>query len=105
MNGNGFLNRIAELGMDPSYLSDQTSTIKRVGFWTSLRYTGIQARREGADQSRLFAMLSLLWTLKSFKRTALFFPSVIGLLIIVRLMALPKMFTPKELDELDASVG
>lgn len=41
------------------------------------------------------AMLTLLWTLKSFKRTALFFPSVIGLLIVVRLFALPKMFTPK----------
>ena len=40
-------------------------------------------------------MLTLLWTLKSFKRTALFFPSVIGLLILVRLFALPKMFTPK----------
>lgn len=41
------------------------------------------------------AMLTLLWTLKSFERTALFFPSVIGLLILVRLFALPKMFTPK----------
>lgn len=40
-------------------------------------------------------MLALLWTLKSFKRTALFFPSVIGLLIIVRLFALPKMFSKK----------
>ncbi|CAM9850208.1 unnamed protein product [Choristocarpus tenellus] len=50
-------------------------------------------------------MLALLWTLKSFKRTALFFPSVIGLLIVVRLFALPKMFTSKELNELDAAVG
>lgn len=41
------------------------------------------------------AMLTLLWTLKSFKRTALFFPSVIGLLIVVRLVALPKMFSSK----------
>lgn len=40
-------------------------------------------------------MLALLWTLKSFKKTALFFPSVIGLLIVVRLAALPKMFSPK----------
>lgn len=42
-------------------------------------------------------MLTLLWTLKSFKRTALFFPSVIGLLIVVRLFALPKMFSSKVL--------
>jgi hypothetical protein len=50
-------------------------------------------------------MLSLLWTLKSFQQTALFFPSVIGLLVLVRLAILPKMFTPKELDELDSAVA
>lgn len=40
-------------------------------------------------------MLALLWTLKSFEKTALFFPSVIGLLIVVRLVALPRMFSAK----------
>lgn len=39
--------------------------------------------------------MGLLWTLKSFKQTALFFPSVIGLLIIVRLALLPKVFTKR----------
>ena len=50
-------------------------------------------------------MLSLLWTLKSFKQTALFFPSVIGLLVVVRISVLPKLFSSKELSELDSPVG
>jgi hypothetical protein len=50
-------------------------------------------------------MLALLWTLKSFRQTALFFPSVIGLLVVVRLFALPQMFSVKELDELDEAVA
>eukprot|EP00752_Nemacystus_decipiens_P012195 g10811.t1 len=93
MSGNGFLIRCKEMIVDRNLLPIE-SDYKKVGFGTATKYTAVQA-----------AMLTLLWTLKSFKRTALFFPSVIGLLILVRLFALPKMFTPKELSELDAAVG
>ncbi|CAN0536500.1 unnamed protein product [Ectocarpus sp. 12 AP-2014] len=93
MSGNAFLVRCKEVFVDRKLLRSE-SDIKKVGFGTAVKYTAVQA-----------AMLTLLWTLKSFERTALFFPSVIGLLIVVRLVALPKMFTPKDLSELDAAVG
>eukprot|EP00903_Cladosiphon_okamuranus_P012375 g11598.t1 len=93
MSGNAFLIRVKEMIVDRNLLPSE-SDYRKVGFGTATKYTAVQA-----------VMLTLLWTLKSFKRTALFFPSVIGLLILVRLFALPKMFTPQDLSELDAAVG
>eukprot|EP00953_Heterococcus_sp_UTEX-ZZ885_P018259 10197-Heterococcus_DN1.PRE.2 len=93
MSGNEFLSRIKELVADRTMLTP-CSAVTRVGYKTAASYTLVQV-----------GMLSLLWTLKSFQQTALFFPSVIGLLVLVRLAILPKMFTPKELDELDSAVA
>lgn len=93
MSGNGFLCRIKDLLSDQGMIKDK-SVIGTVGFVPALRYTLIQV-----------AMLSLLWGLKSVKSTSLFFPSVIGLLIVVRRYALPRIFTQEQLDSIDSSVG
>mmetsp|Transcript_10836 Transcript_10836/g.16169 ORF Transcript_10836/g.16169 Transcript_10836/m.16169 type:complete len:413 (+) Transcript_10836:17-1255(+) len=93
MTGNDFLGRIKELCMDQTLLKP-TSTIKQVGYKTAFSYTLVQA-----------LMLALLWTLKSFQKTALFFPSVIGLLVLMRLFLLPKIFSQEALDALDTPVA
>ena len=46
-------------------------------------------------------MLGLIWVLKRSQRLAVLFPSCIALLMIVRLQVLPKIFSAKELEELD----
>lgn len=98
----GFKSRFA---LDDMYMLFSASTILtclsygRLCFFTAPRYPVFSWNMMdydgagGGDGGGQTAMLVLLWTLKSFGRTALFFPSVIGLLIIVRLFALPKMFT------------
>eukprot|EP00611_Tribonema_gayanum_P032595 TRINITY_DN982_c0_g1_i2.p1 TRINITY_DN982_c0_g1~~TRINITY_DN982_c0_g1_i2.p1 ORF type:complete len:635 (-),score=144.52 TRINITY_DN982_c0_g1_i2:176-2080(-) len=93
MSGNEFLLRIKELCADQSLLKPNSS-VKKVGYKTALGYTSVQ-----------LGMLGLLWTLKSFRQTALFFPSVIGLLVLVRLAVLPKLFSKDALDELDSAVA
>ncbi|KAG5188187.1 bicarbonate transporter [Tribonema minus] len=93
MCGNGFFERITDLCMDPK-LMGSGSVVKAVGRGTALRYTAVQA-----------LMLALLWTLKSFSQTALLFPSVIGLLVVMRLTVLPKLFSDRSLRLLDPPVA
>ncbi|CAM9100875.1 unnamed protein product [Chrysoparadoxa australica] len=93
LTGNGFVNRVNELAADQRLLLDDSDT-KKVGYKTSMKFTLIQ-----------IAMLGLLWTLKSFPQTALFFPSVIGVLVILRLWLLPRIFTKEQLTALDKAVG
>ena len=93
MSGNDFLNRIKEAAVDPDLLPAD-SISRRVGRSTALRYTMVQ-----------IACLAGLWTLKSSKRAALFFPSVIGLLVLIRNKVLPRLFSKEELAILDRSAS
>ena len=93
MSGNEFLGRIKLLVSDKKQLPED-SVVNRLGAKTVARYVSVQV-----------SMLALLWTLKSIKRTALFFPSVIGMLIMVRMFVLPKHFSESELKQLDKAVG
>ena len=49
---------------------------------------------------QLLQCLIGLWLFKQNPSTAIFFPSVIGLLMIIRSFLLPKIFTEEELSEL-----
>lgn len=70
-----------------------SSAVAILGRRRVLKYVGIQA-----------GCLSTLWVLKSFKPTALFFPSVIGALVVMRRKFLPKWFTEEELAVLDSNI-
>ena len=49
--------------------------------------------------------LASLWALKLSPSTALIFPSVIGLLMILRVKLIPKLFSSRELMLLDTPIG
>ena len=49
--------------------------------------------------------LATLWCLKLTPSTALIFPSVIGVLMILRSKLIPKLFTGRELMLLDTAIG
>mmetsp|Transcript_14257 Transcript_14257/g.26187 ORF Transcript_14257/g.26187 Transcript_14257/m.26187 type:complete len:207 (+) Transcript_14257:3-623(+) len=91
MSGNEFISRCQTICYDSTKLP-ASSAIKLVGRRTVAKFIGIQG-----------ACLALLWSLKSFKPTAIFFPSVIGGLVLLRKYVLPKVFKPHELDILDST--
>jgi len=91
MTGNAFLKRCTTIFYDPKKLP-ATSVVSQLGRTKVAQYIGIQA-----------ACLATLWALKSFKPTAIFFPSVIGGLVVIRQCLLPKLFSKDELDKLDSS--
>jgi len=92
MTGNSFLRRIQGLFLDMEKLPP-TASVRLLGRYPVIKYTGIQ-----------MGCLAILWGLKSFKPTALFFPSVIGLLVVIRRFALPKLFNEDELAILDKDI-
>ena len=49
--------------------------------------------------------LAALWALKLSPATALIFPSVIGVLMVVRVKFIPKLFSSRELMLLDTAIG
>ena len=49
--------------------------------------------------------LAVLWSLKLSPATALIFPSLIGVLMLVRAKAIPRLFTSRELMLLDTAIG
>ena len=51
---------------------------------------------------QMFCLMGL-WTFKQYPSTAIFFPSVIGMLMVIRSFLLPKVFTDDELTELGDS--
>ena len=88
MSGNSFLQRIRDTFVETSRLPDEHP----------IRYIG---RRK----TNLFTLTQLLclfglWTFKQNSATAIFFPSVIGFLVVIRSMLLPKVFTEDELIDL-----
>lgn len=88
MGGNSFLQRIRDSLVENTRLPEdhpvQTIGRSRMGL-----FTGIQV-----------CCLAALWVFKSNPSTAIFFPSVIGLLMGIRAYVLPKLFTEYELTEL-----
>lgn len=88
MSGNSFLQRVRDTFVEESRLPDDHP----------IRYIG-------RKKSTLFTLTQILclvglWTFKQNSSTAIFFPSVIGLLMVIRSFVLPKFFTEDELADL-----
>ena len=88
MSGNSFLQRIRDSFVEqerlPSDHPIQTLGRTRMGLFTMIQVV----------------CLAGLWAFKSNPLTAIFFPSVIGMLMVIRSFLLPKLFSEKELVEL-----
>jgi len=85
MTGNTFLRRIRDTFVEKKRLP-----------------VGHPVRLIGRKKVNAFTVLQIccLWTLWAFKQnpnTAMFFPGVIGLLVVIRLAILPKFFTERDL--------
>ena len=92
MTGNEFLKRIIMVMYDVEKLPS-SSAVAILGRRKVLKFVGIQA-----------GCLSTLWILKSFKPTALFFPSVIGARVVMRRKVLPRWFSEEDLAVLDSNI-
>jgi hypothetical protein len=88
MSGNSFLQRIRDTFVEKERLLED-NPIRMLGRKRTAVFTGIQ-----------ILCLMGLWAFKSNPSTAIFFPSVIGLLMVIRSFVLPKIFTEEELVEL-----
>jgi len=93
MTGNGFLGRLKSVWAEKAKLPED-HPVRAAGRGAALRYTAVQA-----------ACLGGLWALKMNPATALYFPSVIGVLMGIRIWILPHLFSEEELKALDSSVG
>uniref|UniRef100_A0A7S2ZTC3 Bicarbonate transporter-like transmembrane domain-containing protein n=1 Tax=Rhodosorus marinus TaxID=101924 RepID=A0A7S2ZTC3_9RHOD len=89
MTGNEFLRRIKLFFVDPK-LYPENSPIRKLGPPVVHRFTAIQ-----------LACLALLWTLKANTKTSLFFPSVIGMLMVIRSFFVGRVFSKQALKLLD----
>ena len=97
MGGNQFLRRCKQLFLDEKELSVTTVGEKEqviLGRKAVLRFTALQC-----------LCLAALWALKLSPSTALIFPSVIGVLMLVRAKLIPKVFSSRELMLLDTAIG
>lgn len=97
MSGNQFLRRCKQLFLDKKELSVTTEGEKEqviLGRPAVFRFTALQV-----------LCLAVLWALKLSPSTALIFPSVIGVLMLVRVQLIPKLFTARELMLLDTAIG
>ena len=94
--GNQFIERSKALLLDTKRL-DPSNPVERavveLGRPKVLRFTATQA-----------ACLAALWLLKLNKATAMIFPSVIGVLLVLRATLLPRFFAPRELLTLDTEI-
>jgi len=88
MSGNSFFSRMRDSFVEENRLPDD-HPIKFIGRRKTSIFTITQ-----------LACLVGLWTFKQNSSTAIFFPSVIGLLMLVRSYVLPKFFTEEELVDL-----
>lgn len=88
MSGNSFLQRLRDVFVEKKRLSDDHPMHmlgrKRMGLFTLIQ---------------VFCLVGL-WTFKQNPSTAIFFPSVIGLLMLIRSKLLPLGFTEEELTAL-----
>jgi len=92
MSGNEFLRRIRLLFVDPALYPDD-SPMRKIRPAIVNAFTAIQ-----------FVCLATLWTLKMIPQTTLFFPAVIGLLMVVRSFLLPRFFSADALAVLDGEI-
>ena len=88
MAGNSFLSRILEVFTEKSRLASDHPILK-IGRRKTALFTAIQ-----------IGCLSGLWAFKQNNNTAIFFPSVIGFLMVIRTFILSKFFSEKELTAL-----
>ena len=87
----------AASSLDQNELSLRTTGEKEqvvLGRTAVFKFTAIQC----------LCLLSL-WALKLSPSTALIFPSVIGVLMVLRATAIPKLFSSRELMLLDTAIG
>mmetsp|Transcript_40371 Transcript_40371/g.59321 ORF Transcript_40371/g.59321 Transcript_40371/m.59321 type:complete len:428 (+) Transcript_40371:433-1716(+) len=89
MTGNSFLARIKEAFAEPNRLPNN-HPIQTLGTLKMNLYTGLQ-----------FGCLLGLWAFKQCAATAIFFPSVIGMLMLIRSFLLPRFFNEEEFVALD----
>jgi len=97
MSGNQFLRRCKQLFLDKNELCVTTDGEKEqviLGRFAVLRFTALQC-----------VCLAALWALKLSPATALIFPSLIGVLMLVRAKLIPKFFSSRELMLLDTAIG
>jgi hypothetical protein len=92
MSGNEFLRRTRLLFVDPALYPDDSPMRK------------IRPRIVNAFTAIQFVCLGTLWTLKMIPQTTLFFPAVIGLLMVVRSFLLPRLFSSQALEVLDGEI-
>ena len=85
MSGNSFLQRVRDSIVESDRL-EPDHPIRMIGRKRTNIFTLIQV-----------LCLAGLWTFKECSATAIFFPSVIGMLMVLRIFLLPKIFTFKEL--------
>ena len=88
MSGNSFFSRMRDSFVEENRLPDD-HPIKFIGRRKTSIFTITQ-----------LACLVGLWTFKQNSSTAIFFPSVIGLRMLVRSYVLPMFFTVEELGDL-----
>lgn len=88
MSGNSFLQRLRDSFVETARLPAD-HPIKFIGRKKTTIFTMVQV-----------ACLVGLWTFKQNSATAIFFPSVIGFLMVIRSYILPKFFTEEELIDL-----
>ena len=88
MSGNSFLQRVRDCFVEENRLPDD-HPIRYIGRTKTNIFTATQ-----------IACLIGLWKFKQNSATAIFFPSVIGFLMLIRSYLLPKVFTEDELVDL-----
>jgi hypothetical protein len=88
MSGNSFLQRVRDSFVETKRLPVD-HPIRYIGRKKTMIFTFIQ-----------ILCLCGLWTFKQNSSTAIFFPSVIGFLIAIRAIILPRFFTEDELNDL-----
>lgn len=89
-SGNEFLARIPVMFMDATRLP---KWVPSVPISQTNKFTILQV-----------ACLGMLWAMKLNKATAIYFPSMIASLMVIRSVIAPRVFSSKTLDALDASV-
>jgi len=92
MTGNEFLRRIKLLFVDPR-LYPENSPVRKLRPRTVHLYTALQ-----------LTCLGSLWALKSSPRLSLFFPTVIGLLMVIRSTLAERTFSKEALNVLDGDL-
>jgi len=89
MKGNLLFDRVGQMFMEKSMLPVD-NVYRKLPRLTIAKFLGIQS-----------FMLGLIWFLKQSSKLALLFPSCIAVLGFIRVVLLPRLFSPDELSALD----